>query len=215
MLFALTRVLRPAVVVEVGVLGGQSAFNFLRALDPGATLYSFDIAEPSAVIAEEAFGDVPNFVFHRVSQDEIGPEHVDGRAVDLAFLDASHELELNRRTFDRLVPMLSPSGVVAVHDTGTWSRQHFGPLHHAVAAEHPALWTTPDEFEHQRGEREFVNWVLDRHPEFSQIHLHSTRTVRHGTTLMQRSGRLRTGPAGASAVIRDASCPSPRSSEIA
>ena len=193
MLFALTRVLRPQVVVEVGFLGGQSAFNFLRALDPDATLYSFDIAEASAAIAQEAFGDIRNFVFHRISQDEIAPEHVDHRTVDLAFLDASHDLDLNRRTFERLAPMLAPRAVLAVHDTGAWSRRHFGPVHHAVAAERPDLWASPDAFEHQRDERAFVDWLLDRHPEFSQIHLHSDRTVRHGTTLLQRSAPLRTG----------------------
>src|SRR4030095_10309050 len=43
LLFALTRVLRPKVLVEFGFLCGHSARNFLVAMDPDARLYSFDI----------------------------------------------------------------------------------------------------------------------------------------------------------------------------
>ena len=195
LLFALIRVLRPEVVVELGFLGGQGAFNLLQALTPGATLYCFDISEASEAIAREAFGRFDNLRFRRLSQDEIAPEHVDGRPVDLVFLDASHDLELNKRTLDRLVPLLSHDGVIAIHDTGAWARSAFGPLHQAIARETPHLWATPDLFEHQRGERAFVNWILDARPELAQIHLHSRRTVRHGMTLLQRTAPLPTGAA--------------------
>src|SRR5271155_4967100 len=42
LLFALTKVLRPKVVVEFGFFQGYSATNFLMALDADACLYSFD-----------------------------------------------------------------------------------------------------------------------------------------------------------------------------
>jgi predicted O-methyltransferase YrrM len=193
LLFALTRSLRPQLIVEVGFLGGQSAFNFLRALTPGAQLYSFDIAPASEAIARRAFGDFPNFVFQRVSQDEIGPEHIGGQAIDLLFLDASHDFELNVRTFDRLAPLVADDGVLVIHDTGAWRRQAFRPIHHAVARERPELWASFDDFEHQREERQFVNWLLEQRPEYAQVHLHSTNTVRHGMTLLQRNAPLRTG----------------------
>ncbi len=41
-------------------------------------------------------------------------------------------------------------------------------------------------------ERAFLNWLLDEHPEFSQIHFHSRQTVRCGITLLQRSAPLAT-----------------------
>jgi hypothetical protein len=41
-----------------------------------------------------------------------------------------------------------------------------------------------DEYEGQPGERGFVNWVLEAHPEFSQVHFHSLRTIRNGFILI-------------------------------
>ena len=193
LLFALTRTLRPQVVVEVGFLGGQSAFNFLRALAPGATLYSFDISQSAEEIATAMFSQFENFRFQRVSQDEIGPEHVGGQRVDLIFLDASHDLALNQKTFDRVAPMLQDDGVLVVHDTGAWPREHLTDRHRAVTIEHPELWTSGDLYEHRRDEREFVNWVLEHRPDYAQVHLHSRYTLRHGLTLLQRRGKLATG----------------------
>lgn len=193
LLFALTRVLRPQVVVEVGFLGGQSSFNFLQALAPGARLYSFDIDPTAERIARETFEAFPNFRFRRVSQEAITPEHVDRQKIGLLFLDASHDLDLNQRTFDRLAPMLEDDGVLAVHDTGAWRRQQFGQLHQAVAREYPQLWASDDDFEHRREERRFVNWVLEERPGYAQLHLHSRHTLRHGMTLLQRRGPLLTG----------------------
>jgi predicted O-methyltransferase YrrM len=194
-LFALTRVLRPRVVVEIGFLGGQSAFNFLRALTPGAKLYSFDIAPESAAIARHAFAGFPDFVFQRVSQDEIGPQHLGGQTIDLLFLDASHDLERNLRTFDRLAGLVADDGLLVVHDTGAWARDSLRPIHQAIAGAWPDMWATPDLFEHQREERGFVNWLLEHRPEYAQVHLHSTKTVRHGMTLLQRRAPLPSGPA--------------------
>ena len=194
LLYALTRVLRPRVVVEVGFLGGQSAFNFLQALRPDAMLYSFDIAGSAEEIAAKMFSGFENFRFQRVSQDEITPEHVDGRPVDLLFLDASHELELNQRTFDRLAPMLQDGGVLVVHDTGTWAAAHMSGRHRAAAAADPEQWLSDEEYEHRREERQFVNWVLEHRPEYAQLHLHSRYALRHGLTLLQRRRPLAIGP---------------------
>jgi hypothetical protein len=43
-------------------------------------------------------------------------------------------------------------------------------------------------------ERAFVNWLLDEHPEFSQVHFHSRRTTRCGITVLQRSEPLPRSP---------------------
>jgi predicted O-methyltransferase YrrM len=203
LLFAVTRVLRPQVVVEVGFLGGQSAFNFLRALDPGATLYSFDISQSAEDIAAAMFSHFDNFHFRRVSQDAIGPEHIGGQRIDLVFLDASHDVKLNQRTFDRLAPMLQDDGVLIVHDTGAWPREHLTDRHRAVAMGRPELWTAGDLFEHRREEREFVNWILEERPGFAQLHLHSRHTLRHGLTILQRRGTLATGAIGARTRARE------------
>lgn len=198
LLFALTRVLRPRTVLEIGFLGGQGAFNFLQALEPGAQLHSVDVTEFSEEIADHVWRDVPGFAFHRASQNEIGPEMVDGRPVDLAFLDASHDLGLNQETFRRLAPMVASDGMIVVHDTGTWPRDQMSPdvIDHAMR--HPIGWISETEYQHQRDERLFVNWVMDAHPEWTMVHLHSLNTVRHGMTILQRRRRLPVDPPASS-----------------
>jgi predicted O-methyltransferase YrrM len=190
LLHGLVRVLRPEVVVEFGFLGGRSALNFLTALAPGGTLYSFDIDAGSEQTARRYFGGRPDFRFLPKSQADITAADVDGRRIDLAFLDASHDLELNRRTFERLQGLLADDAVVVIHDTGTWAAEHMTPGHVGYAAAQPSWWVSADEYAHQPGEREFVNWVREAHPEFAQVNLHTRRTLRHGMTILQRSRAL-------------------------
>lgn len=192
-LFGLLRALRPRTVVEFGFYDGRSAFNTLRALDPDARLYAYDVTDLSEEIAAELFAAEPRLTFLRKSQAEFDPADVDGRPVDFAFLDASHEFELNRETLRRLIPALAPGAVVAVHDTGTVHREH-APARHFPEAAVPGSpqWVSEDAFEHHPGERATVNWLRDEHPDFAQIHLHTHRVPRWGLTLLQRSERLPT-----------------------
>lgn len=188
MLYGLTRTVRPATVVEVGFLRGHSAFNFLRAMDDDARLYSFDIDPAARWHAEQTCGSDSRFKLAIKSQDEVTSGDIDGRQADLVFLDASHELGLNQRTFERLVTLMSDRAILAVHDTGAVPRRFMEAIDHWALAV-PELWVD-DECEVMPDERAFVNWILEEHPEFSQIHLHSERAGRCGTTLLQRSAPL-------------------------
>jgi predicted O-methyltransferase YrrM len=186
-LFALVRVLRPRTIVEIGFLRGHSALNFLRALDADARLYSFDIDPKCEERARERFGDDPRLVFRTRSQDALTADDVDGREADLVFLDASHDLALNQRTFERLLPLMSERGILAVHDTGAVPRAFVPPGHWWLQTDDG--WVD-DEREVLPDERAFVNWILESQPDFSEIHLHSRRTLRLGLTLVQRSAPL-------------------------
>lgn len=183
-LHSLVRVVRPRTIVEIGFLGGHSAFNFLRALDGQARLYSFDIDPSCADRAHEALGHDPRFVFRTRSQASLTPEDIDGRRADFIFLDASHDLTLNQATFERLLPLMTRDALFAIHDTGTVPRQLLPHWHWWLAT--PDHWIG-EEREVAPDERAFVNWLLLHHPEFSQIHFHSGRTIRCGLTLLQRS----------------------------
>jgi len=193
LLHGLIRVVRPRTIVEVGFLRGRSALNFLSALDEDGRLYSFDIDPACEARAREAFGSDPRFTFRTRSQADLAPEDIDGRLANFVFLDASHDLALNRATFERLVPLMAPDAILAIHDTGTIPRE-------LLPARHWWLETTAgwigNEREVEPDERAFVNWLLEDHPEFSQIHLHSGRTLRCGLTFVQRRVSLaRSGPA--------------------
>lgn len=188
LLHALVRALRPEVVVEVGFFWGDSAFNFLRALDAEARLYSFDVDPNCADVARGRFGHDPRLIYRERSQETLTREDIDGHLADFVFLDGAHELALNKATFERLLPLMAPSAILAVHDTGTIPRKLVPAGHWTL--EETERWAG-DEYEHQPDERAFVNWLLERHPEFSQLHVQSRRAFRHGLTLLQRSAPLR------------------------
>jgi predicted O-methyltransferase YrrM len=189
LLFGLVRVLRPAVLLEVGFFRGVSAFNFLRAMDPDARLYSVDISPHSAHLARAQFGNDPRLRFRLRSQDAIERADLDGAQADFIFLDASHDLELNKVTFERLLDVMTERALLAVHDTGAVPGDLIPPMYQDRVRALRDRWIG-DEYEHVPPERAFVNWILDSHPEFAQIHLHSSRTIRWGLTLLQRSSPL-------------------------
>jgi predicted O-methyltransferase YrrM len=190
-LHALLRVVRPRRVVEFGFLHGRSSFNMLRALDPEARLWAFDIDPTARQFATNLLGHDPRFTLRLKSQDAIEAKDVDGGPVDVVLLDASHDLELNKRTFARLVPLLAERALVVIHDTGAWAAEHLRPPHAAYASAAPHGWVA-DGYAHQLEERLFVNWVADEHPKFAHVHLHSANTLRHGMTVLQRSAPLPT-----------------------
>jgi predicted O-methyltransferase YrrM len=192
LLYGLIRVLRPRTLVELGFLRGHSAFNFLQAMDPEAVLYSFDSDPEADDAARTIAGRDPRLRFAVRSQDEIGAADVDGRPVDFLFIDASHDLEINRRTFAAIEGLLAPRAVVAVHDTGAWTREAVNLAPQAVqyAAANPSYWLSTGDFAHRPDEREFVNWIRETRPDFGQLQLHSRATLRHGLTLLQAGGPL-------------------------
>lgn len=194
LLFALTKVLRPAVIVEFGFHYGHSGFNFLEAISAACHFYSYDIDDTAERIARARFRRYPNFHFLCKSQADFCAADIGDRQIDLCFLDASHILELNQATFRKLEGSLSEGAVIVVHDTGTWVKEFFSPIHAEHAAKVPDNWISQTEFQPCKGEREFVNWLLTDCPGFSEIHLHSKRTLRNGMTLIQKRRLLPTEP---------------------
>lgn len=193
-LFGVLRVIRPRLVVEFGFFHGHSALNFLQALEEGARVVSYDIGEEPARRHRSDFAHCRAHTFIARSQAEFEPADLGGQHADFVFIDAAHRLDLNQETFRRLLPALAPDAIVAVHDTGLWARPFFLPKHHSYAQGRDERWLTPDLYAHQVEEREFVNWIAEEHPEFAQIHFHTTRALRHGLTLLQRQRRLPTVP---------------------
>jgi hypothetical protein len=192
LLNALTQVVAPRVIVEFGFYKGHSSHNFLEALRASAQLYSYDVADHAAETAAKF--QRPNFRFFHKSQDQFAPEDIDHQQVDLVFFDAVHDLALNQKTWHQIEPSLSDQCLVVVHDTGSWSREHALAVHDESELD-PARWLSPTEYQHQPGEREFVNWIVDEYQAYGAIHLHTLTTRRHGMTVLQKRKRLQTAPA--------------------
>lgn len=189
-LFGIVRALRPLTVVEFGFFHGHSAFNFLCALSEDARLYSYDVDDESAKRARSEMGFDPRLTFIHKSQTDFSPDDIHRLKIDFVFFDAAHLLRLNTETFSKTLPHLSPSAIVAVHDTGLWDKRYLKEVHHDHIKANGSTWITPDLCAHQPEEREFVDWILNMHPQFGAIHFHSTNTLRHGFSLIQRQCRL-------------------------
>ena len=198
LLFALTRVLRPQTIVEFGFRSGHSAFNFLQAAGPDCRVFSYDVAGRSEDIARRCFSHFKNFQFIKKSQIAFLPSDIENRTIDLCFIDASHDTEMNLRTFELILPHLTERAIVAVHDTGVWHRKFFSDRHFAYSYSEVGAtigrWLDNERYQPAVTERLFVNTVLRKCPEFSQIHIHSAHTMRNGMTLLQRESPLITGP---------------------
>ena len=198
LLFALTRVLCPQTIVEFGFRTGHSAFTFRQAASQDCQIYSYDIWQVSEAIAAQSFGRFENFHFIRKSQIDFAPADIQNRPIDLCFMDASHNTSINLKTFDLIHPHLSDTALLAIHDTGLWHRKFFKSRHHAYAdsdyGRSIGEWLDAERFQPAVTERLFVNTLLQTHPDFAQIHLHSDYRLRNGLTLLQRKGPLKTEP---------------------
>lgn len=172
LLQAVIKMTSPKVLVEFGFFHGKSAQAMLDVMLPDARLVSYDNTQSGSEVRDS------RFTFKRKSQTEFEPME----CVDFVFVDASHDLALNKETWRQIVDCLSPTAIVAIHDTGLWVRNAWG---------FDRGYTMPDgRYTHCPDERMFVNYLKEEYPEFQQIHLHSDTELRHGITLLQKYNKL-------------------------
>ena len=166
------RATSPKTLVEFGYFRGDSARAMLSVMEDDAILHSYDNTQ-SPNISDTRFR------FHHESQDAI--EGIQN--IDFVFLDASHDLELNKKTFLKIKDCMSPKAILAIHDTGTWIGGNIFNAEMGMANAKGEWIHCPDEIR-------FVNWLADEFPQWHQIHLHSSRSVRHGITILQKFEKL-------------------------
>jgi len=177
LLQAIIKMTDPKVVVEFGFHRGTSARKMLAELDQDAKFITYDNTVLPAQVSS-MFKTDPRFTFMHRSQDEFEP--VDN--IGLVFLDASHDLEMNKKTFVQLLPCLREDAIIVVHDTGAWKENWWNRTYGKTMPDGRHL--------HCVDERLFVNWVKEKYPEYQQIHLHSLTKIRHGITLLQKYIKL-------------------------
>jgi hypothetical protein len=156
----------PKNVVEFGFLRGESARTMLSVMGEDAKLTSYDLDAPNTMTNES------RLTLIHASQENFEPME----NVDFVFLDASHDFELNKKTFEKIQSSLTPNAIIAVHDTGKWFANVF-EFH--IGYEHEGGWL------HCPDERKFVNWVKEAYPNYQQIHFNTQDKISHGITLLQ------------------------------
>lgn len=154
----------PEVVVEFGTQFGESARAILEVLD--GHLYSYDIVKVQDI-------KHPNFTFIHDKQENYNLTI----PVDIVFFDGSHNLESNIQTYHKIKPYLKKTSLILVHDTGLWQERFVDT----------GGYSNDEGYLHRPDERKFVNWL-----DLNKIHLHTTKEVRHGMTILQQKFDLTT-----------------------
>lgn len=176
-LYALTRLIRPRLVVEIGVREGHSTRCFLEA---GATVVAIDIKYNHHIL-ELRRQYRRKFSFVRQDQGQLTGDEWGKNRIDLCFLDASHNLNANKKTFEAIEPYMNFNSYMVIHDTGIWVREHMTPAHRKFAQANgkDVRWGHM----HQPGEIDFIKWLRER-GKYDIVDLASTNCIRHGMTLV-------------------------------
>ena len=200
--FGIVKTLRPQTILEFGFWDGASAKNWLTASDDDTMVYSVEIDSNRKEIGDRLERLYPGrFKFILKEQTKIIPADYDDKIIDLMFIDASHNFELNKITFENNISNLREEGLILVHDTGRHISSP-GPSLPANVSESkpPEKWKTfylPRDVQrngiHTPGERLFVDWVktLDK---YEVISFETNRIYRHGFTMIQKKHLLPNGP---------------------
>ena len=152
LLYAITKMVAPRVVVEFGTLTGLTAVNFLNALDDDALLFTVDIVRP----AELKLINDKRLTFLQRDQSEFNVSDIGYREIDLVYIDASHDFELNKRTYGAIRGGMSSGSYIILHDTARWAGRV--------------------------GEVLFAEWLGERH---QRVDFHCDRKKRWGITVFQ------------------------------
>lgn len=118
---------QPEVVVEIGTSIGGGFYALAQAAAPTATLYSIDIGvyaggvyAPPALLQQYAQPDQTVLAIHGNSQWDRTRDTLeywlDGKPIDLLFIDADHHYDSVRRDHELYSPLVRPGGLVGFHD---------------------------------------------------------------------------------------------------
>lgn len=198
LLYATIKETRPATLVQIGIFDGDGSKLLLSACDDDAKLYDFDPYKPETGNMIMSLRPNQYKYLHKPAQ-EMTLADLDGRLADFAFFDAGHKFEENKEMWKALVKVLSQDAIVAIHDTGCWSKP-FLDAHQADTVKYnfdvsQIPVTTHDGKQwlcHQNSvdERLFVNWIRQEYPQFATVNFHTYRYVRNGMTLLQKQQDL-------------------------
>lgn len=181
-IYGLLRCIRPRRVVEIGFGEGDSTEALLAATAdvPDAIVTSHDIrvSWAHATALKERY---PHLIVKEADQGTLKLSE----PVDVLFLDASHDMKLNRAFFENNDAMLTQQTIIIVHDTGLWAQGHYDDAalqRFGCRASHRGI---QGRF-HQPGEVAFVRWLTEDTQEWTRVDIGSSNCFRHGFTILQR-----------------------------
>ena len=180
-IYGLLKTIRPLRVVEIGFGEGDSTEALLAGIRdiPGASVTSYDIkvSYPHVNALSDKYG---NFNFILADQGTL----VINEPIDFLFLDASHDLNLNKSFWENNEHLLGLSAFVVIHDTGIWADGLFDDTFMEGFGKRGQLRGVTGRV-HQPDEVDFVAW-LTKERGWTRIDIGSKNCFRHGFTILQR-----------------------------
>ena len=192
-LFGMVRVIRPSTIVEFGLQTGLSAYNFCLAKDEDCFYFGLDKEQFCVDSASKLCKNLKNCFFIKDDCVNFNSEMIQGRFIDLFFLDCSHIFELNKKCLQKVIPLLSKNGIVIIHDTGYYTTEGFEKSPESYRKKNEKLGDNirkSGKVAVIKSEQKTVNWFMDEYAEFSVMHFHSDKVMRNGMTLMQKTSKL-------------------------
>lgn len=201
MLFALTRMLMPETVLEIGVGLAGSTITLAEALRlngrgrlVGLDLSQGSIARTRRLLRYHGLDSLADFVLG----DSHSPDTRDHLRqmlgqVDILFIDGDHTFEGCRMDFEMYEPLLRPSGIIVFHDSGV-----FSPTERALL-DLVSMMTEADELPlnadrtgvyHSPGVPEAIDWILANRPDYSVLSLQTLAEPCCGIAILQKKGPL-------------------------
>lgn len=190
LLYSLVLVMRPKRIVELGFYKGDSCTALAAAAKEINRLvgYNHTIVESydirvNQIDVDVILKDYPNTIINMMDQRQV--HMVLGPEIDFLFIDAAHNLEINKETWNTLEPKLSSNSVVMVHDTGLWV-DAFTPSEIPKQGVRGVIRQNVTGYFHQPDEVAFVQWITNTYPSWIKMDFMSINAFRHGFTLLQK-----------------------------
>lgn len=163
LLYAFVNVVRPRHILEIGAHMGHSTRCLLKTKPETMTTVDIEITNELKELVKE----FPELNVINKSQTDISVEDLPNPTMDLCFLDASHELELNVVTLHKLLDqkILNDGAYLIQHDTGTIIKYN---KHNKDAELH---------VKHQPGEWEFRNYIAKTFPSWQMLDVFMTNSI--------------------------------------
>jgi predicted O-methyltransferase YrrM len=122
-LLELVRAARPANICEIGAAGGGTTFLLAQAAASDATVITLDLAfNETRRAAVHSFGLKGQKVFclqqdsHRPETVQLVRECLEGKSLDVLYLDGDHSYEGIKADFQLYSPLVRHNGLIVFHD---------------------------------------------------------------------------------------------------